>query len=206
MNQEYPIPAAIHRVEEKIRRSHFITTIGLAATVEDARAFIKDVRAEFDTANHNCWAYVIGPPGSTAHAGMSDDGEPHGTAGRPMLTVLLHSGLGDIVAVVTRFFGGVKLGKGGLVKAYSGGVQFGLETLPRVEKMPRSELEVVIGYSHITLFKRMLPEFEAEILSPTYTENVHYRLRMPTKHVERFSVRVTDLTDGQAHLQIHQSE
>ena len=60
MNQEYPIPAAIHRVEEKIRRSHFITTIGPAATVEDARTFIKDVRAEFDTANHNCWAYVIG--------------------------------------------------------------------------------------------------------------------------------------------------
>ena len=76
---------------------------------------------------------------------MSDDGEPHGTAGRPMLTVLIHSGLGDIVAVVTRFFGGVKLGKGGLVKAYSGGVQFGLENLPRVEKMPRTELEVVIG-------------------------------------------------------------
>ena len=206
MNQEYPIPAAIHRVEEKIRRSHFITTIGPAATVEDARAFIKDVRAEFDIANHNCWAYVIGPPGSTAHAGMSDDGEPHGTAGRPMLTVLLHSGLGDIVAVVTRFFGGVKLGKGGLVRAYSGGVKSGVEALPRVEKMPRSELEVVIGYSDVTLFQRMLPEFDAEILIPTFTDIVHYRLRMPTKHVEQFSVRLADLTNGQAHLVVYPSE
>ena len=206
MKQQYPVPAAIHRVDEKIRRSHFITTVGPAASVEDARAFIKDVRAEFETANHNCWAYVVGPPGSSGHAGMSDDGEPHGTAGRPMLTVLLHSELGDIVAVVTRFWGGVKLGKGGLVRAYSGGVKFALEALPRVEKMPMSELEVIIGYSEVTLFQRMLPEFEAEILTPTYTDIVHYVLRMPTKRVEQFSVRLADLTNGQGQLSVHPSE
>ena len=206
MKQQYPVPAAIHRVDEKIRRSHFITTVGPAASVEDARAFIKEVRAEFETANHNCWAYVVGPPGSSGHAGMSDDGEPHGTAGRPMLTVLLHSELGDIVAVVTRFWGGVKLGKGGLVRAYSGGVKFALEALPRVEKMPMSELEVIIGYSEVTLFQRMLPEFEAEILTPTYTDIVHYVLRMPTKRVEQFSVRLADLTNGQGQLSVHPSE
>ena len=206
MKQQYSVPAAIHRVDEKIRRSHFITTVGPAASVEDARAFIKEVRAEFETANHNCWAYVVGPPGSSGHAGMSDDGEPHGTAGRPMLTVLLHSELGDIVAVVTRFWGGVKLGKGGLVRAYSGGVKSALEALPRVEKMPMSELEVIIGYSEVTLFQRMLPEFEAEILTPTYTDIVHYVLRMPTKHVEQFSVRLADLTNGQGHLSVHPSE
>lgn len=205
MNQEYPIPAAHNRVDEKIRRSHFVTTLGPAATVEEARSFIKAVRGEFDTANHNCWAYVIGPPGSTAHAGLSDDGEPHGTAGRPMLTVLLHSGLGDIVAVVTRFWGGVKLGKGGLVKAYSGGVQLGLENLPRTVKLQRVELEVVIGYSEVTLFKRMMPDFEAEILSPTYTDHVHYRLQMPAKHVDRFKVRLADMTNGQAQVKVHES-
>ena len=85
MVQSYTIPAARHRVEEKIRRSHFITTLAPADTVEEARAFIKDMRAEFDSANHNCWAYLVGPPGSTAQVGMSADGEPHGTAGRPML-------------------------------------------------------------------------------------------------------------------------
>ena len=168
MNQEYTIPAANHRVDEKIRRSHFITTMGPAASVEDARAFIKGVRAEFDTANHNCWAYVVGPPGSTGHAGMSDDGEPHGTAGRPMLTVLLHSGIGDIVAVVTRFFGGVKLGKGGLVKAYSGGVKSALDALPRVEKMPMAEVEAVIAHRDVTLFQRMLPEFSAEVVDASF--------------------------------------
>ena len=204
MYQEYTIPAAHHRVDEKIRRSHFITTVGPAATVEDARAFIKEVRAEFDSANHNCWAYVVGPPGSTGHAGMSDDGEPHGTAGRPMLTVLLHSGIGDIVAVVTRFFGGVKLGKGGLVRAYSGGVKTALETLPCCETMQMAKVELVIGYSEVTLFQRMLPEFSAEIVDSDFAVDVSYRLKMPAKHVEQFTLRITDLTNGQAYIEVHQ--
>ena len=203
MNQEYTIPASHHRVDEKIRRSHFITTVGPAATVEDARAFIKAVRAEHDTANHNCWAYVVGPPGSTGHAGMSDDGEPHGTAGRPMLTVLLHSGIGDIVAVVTRFFGGVKLGKGGLVRAYSGGVKAALESLPRVEKMPMAVVEAVIGHREVTLFQRMLPEFSAEIVDSSFAVAASYRLNMPAKYVETFKVRLADLTNGQAQVVVH---
>ncbi len=206
MNQEYSIPAANHRVDDKIRRSHFITTVGPAATVEDARAFIKGVRAEFDSANHNCWAYVVGPPGSTGHAGMSDDGEPHGTAGRPMLTVLLHSGIGDIVAVVTRYFGGVKLGKGGLVRAYSGGVKSALDTLPRVEKMPMAEVEAVIAHRDVTLFQRMLPEFSAEVVDASFAVAASYRLKMPTKYVETFKVRLADLTNGQAHVVVHQAD
>lgn len=206
MNQEYSIPAAHHRVDEKIRRSHFITTVGPAATVEDARAFIKEVRAEFDTANHNCWAYVVGPPGSTGHAGMSDDGEPHGTAGRPMLTVLLHCGIGDIVAVVTRFFGGVKLGKGGLVRAYSGGVKTALDSLPRIEKMPMAAVEAVIGYSEVTLFQRMLPEFSAQVVESNFAVAVSYRLQMPSKHVDTFKLRLADLTNGQAQVVVHQAD
>lgn len=206
MNREYPIPAASHRVDEKIRRSHFITTVGPSASVEEARAFIKEVRAEYDTANHNCWAYVVGPPGSTGHAGMSDDGEPHGTAGRPMLTVLLHSGVGDIVAVVTRFWGGVKLGKGGLVRAYSGGVKSALASLPRIEKMPMAELEAVIGYSEVTLFQRMLPEFSAEVVDSEFAVAVSYRLQMPSKHVDTFKVRLADLTNGQAQVVVHRAD
>ncbi len=206
MNQEYSIPAAHHRVDEKIRRSHFITTVGPAGTVEDARAFIKEVRAEFDTANHNCWAYVVGPPGSTGHAGMSDDGEPHGTAGRPMLTVLLHCGIGDIVVVVTRFFGGVKLGKGGLVRAYSGGVKTALDSLPQIEKMPMAEVEAVIGYSEVTLFQRMLPEFSAQVVDSNFAVAVSYRLQMPSKHVDSFKLRLADLTNGQAQVVVYQAD
>ncbi|HEX4932653.1 MAG TPA: YigZ family protein, partial [Gemmatimonadaceae bacterium] len=102
----YPVPAERVRAELVIERSRFICTMGRAETSEAAHAFVKEVQGEFADATHNCWAFVAGAPGSTARIGMSDDGEPHGTAGRPMLTVLMHSGVGEVVAVVTRYFGG----------------------------------------------------------------------------------------------------
>jgi uncharacterized YigZ family protein len=198
----YPIPAQTHRVEEEIKRSRFITTLAHTPTVADARAFISAVSAEFTDANHNCWAYVIGPPGTTGQTGMSDDGEPHGTAGRPMLTVLLHSGIGDICAVVTRYFGGTLLGKGGLVKAYSGGVQLALQELPTIERVPKSQVEVITEYSAITPFKRLLPEYEAELLSEEYAVDAAFRLQLPTEHLPAFIEAITSLTNGQALIDI----
>ncbi|MBP7961732.1 MAG: YigZ family protein [Caldilineaceae bacterium] len=192
------MPAAQHRTEEEIRRSRFITTLAHAPTVEEARAVIATVSREFGDASHNCWAYVVGPPGSTSQVGMSDDGEPHGTAGRPMLTVLLHSGVGEIVAVVTRYFGGTLLGKGGLVKAYSGGVQYALETLPLGERVEKVTCTVVIDYASITLFQRMLPDYEVEILDEVYAADVSYRLELPAAGLDAFSEAVVSLTNGQA--------
>jgi len=115
----YAIPASRHRAEQVIDRSRFICSLASATSPDEAHAFIHEMNVEFPDASHNCWAFVLGPAGSTDRIGMTDDGEPHGTAGRPMLTVLTHSGVGDIAAVVTRYFGGTKLGTGGLVKAYS---------------------------------------------------------------------------------------
>jgi uncharacterized YigZ family protein len=202
MSERYPIPGGRHRVEEEILRSRFITTVGHAPTVDKARAFIASVSEEFSDASHNCWAYVVGPPGSTAQIGMSDDGEPHGTAGRPMLTVLLHSGVGEMVAVVTRYFGGTLLGKGGLVKAYSGGVQFALESLPLIEKVPKAELLVVIDYANVTPVQRMLPDYEASVLSEEYAIDVTYHLEIPVEHVERFTADLAELTNGQALVEL----
>ena len=98
----FAIPARSHREEEVIQRSRFITSLAHAPTAEVAQAFIARIREEFPDATHHCWAFVAGPPGNTTSIGMSDDGEPHGTAGRPMLMVLQHAGIGDISAVVTR--------------------------------------------------------------------------------------------------------
>jgi uncharacterized YigZ family protein len=194
----YPIPAAVHRTEEEIRRSRFITTIGYAPAVEEARAFIAAVSAEYADASHNCWAYVVGPPASTAQVGMSDAGEPHGTAGRPMLTTLLHSGVGDICAVVTRYFGGTLLGKGGLVRAYSGGVQSALASLPLMEKIPYVDLDVMIDYAAVTPIKRTLPDFEAETVSEDYAVDVTFHVKLPEERLEEFIAAVTSLTNGQA--------
>ena len=202
----YLIPAATHRTEEEINRSRFVTTLGYTPTVEAARAFIETVSSEFGDANHNCWAYVVGPPGSTGQIGMSDDGEPHGTAGRPMLTVLLHAGVGDICAVVTRYFGGILLGKGGLVKAYSGGVQLGLQTLPTIERVPKAELLAVIDYTNITPLKRLLPAYEAEITQEEYATDVTYQFKLPAEKLTTFMQAITELTNGQALLEVTAQE
>ena len=196
MSVRYPIPAGQQRVEEEIDRSRFITSVAYTPTVEAAREFIAARRAEFTDASHNCWAYVVGPPGSTGQVGYSDDGEPHGTAGRPMFTVLEHSGVGDITAVVTRYFGGTLLGRGGLVRAYSGGVKQALEALPLAEYRPMAELAIVVEYSVLAQIQRLLPEYEAEIVAQDYAVDVSLHLRLPETQAEPLQAALMELTNG----------
>lgn len=193
----YPVPARRTRVEETISRSRFITTADAAATPEAARAFIAEIRAEFADATHNCYAFVAGPPGATGQIGMSDDGEPGGTAGRPMLTVLLGSGVGDIAVVVTRYFGGVKLGTGGLVRAYSGGVKAVLAALPVREKIAYAQLLARGPYHWVTPVMRILSEYEAEIASQDYAADVTWRLRVPQERAADLSAALLALSNGQ---------
>ncbi len=196
--ERYRIPARRHRTEEEIKRSRFITTVARTETPEVARDFIREMKEEFADASHNCWAYVAGPPGSTAQIGMSDDSEPHGTAGRPMLTVLLHSEIGEICAVVTRYFGGTLLGKGGLVKAYSGGVKAAVESLPTMEKIPTSDLLVMIDYASVTPFQLLLPEFEATVVKEEYAVDASFTVRLPSQNIKHFKETLTNLTNGNA--------
>lgn len=198
----YYIPAQTYRTEEEILRSRFVTTVAYTPTVEAARKFIASINNEFADANHNCWAYVVGPPGSTGQVGMSDDGEPHGTAGRPMLTVLRHSQVGDICAVVTRYFGGTLLGKGGLVKAYSGGVQLALESLPTCERVPKAELTILFDYSYVTPLQRLFSRFEAELIGEQYAADVVYQISLPLEQVTLFTAAVNELTNGLAILEM----
>ena len=199
--ERYPVPASRHRVEQSIERSRFICTVQRIASPEDAHAFVKEMNGEFPDATHNCWAFVAGSPGSTNRVGMSDAGEPHGTAGRPMLTVLLHSGVGEVAAVVTRYYGGTKLGTGGLVKAYGGSVQLALETMPRTERVDFVEATVSIGYASVTTFQLSLASFEAEVLEQAYGVDVRYRIRMPRPNLAGFRRSMADATRGEAHIE-----
>jgi uncharacterized YigZ family protein len=192
----YKIPAAKYRTEEKIRQSKFIVTVAHATTEEDVKNFISAVKDEFSDATHNCWAYVAGPPGDTARVGMSDDGEPHGTAGKPILSVLLHSGIGEIVAVVTRYFGGVKLGTGGLVRAYSGSVKNALAGLSVKEKRDNIFLTVILDYSKVTAVKKMVESFNSQIVEENYEADVSFKIELPKSDEDSFSRAVTDLTGG----------
>jgi uncharacterized YigZ family protein len=189
-------------VADEIKRSRFITTIARAGSVPDAQAFIQSIRAESPDATHHCWAYAIGPPGSTAQIGMSDDGEPHGTAGRPMLNALLHSGVGDVAAVVTRYYGGTNLGTGGLVRAYGGGVQRALESMPRAERVEYVRATVTLEYGQVSAFEQQLPAYEAEVLDREFGADVRFTVRVPESGVEPFREAVNNLTRGSARIDV----
>jgi uncharacterized YigZ family protein len=196
----YLIPAARVRVQETILRSRFITTMAAAESPEQARGFVAEVRAEFPDANHHCFAYVAGRPGSTAQIGISDDGEPGGTAGRPMLAVLLGSGVGDIAAVVTRFFGGNKLGTGGLVRAYSGGVKSALAVLPVREKVPLASLQLKGAYHWISALDRLLPTHEAHVTERTFGADVAWNVTVPEERLDALVAAITELSGGEIRI------
>jgi uncharacterized YigZ family protein len=198
----YPIPAEVYRTKEEIERSRFVTTVAPAASVEDAQDVIGRVRAEFPDATHNCWAYVVGPPGSTSRVGMSDDGEPHGTAGRPMLTALLHGGVGDVAAVVTRYYGGVKLGTGGLVRAYGGCLQRALQELPRAERVDWATLHALVGYADVTVVRQLVAAHEGTLVDEEYAADVAYTVRLPAPNVEPFTAALRDATRGTATVEV----
>jgi uncharacterized YigZ family protein len=191
------MPAGRHDTELVIDRSRFRCAIAPAPSIEEAQAFIRTLQKEAPDATHHCWAYLVGPPGSTDRIGLSDDGEPHGTAGRPMFTVLQHSGVGDCVAVVTRYYGGIKLGTGGLVKAYSAAVQQTLETLPRTLKVARVQMVAHLGYGALTAVRLLLPTYEAELLAEWFTDMVTLTLRCPEEQGEPLQQALRDLTRGQ---------
>ncbi len=190
------VAAGRHRAEQSIQRSRFICTLERVRDAAEAQAFVREMDLEFADATHNCWAYVAGAPGSTNAVGMSDDGEPHGTAGRPMLTVLLHSGIGEIAAVVTRYYGGTKLGTGGLVKAYGGTVQLALESLPKVERVDYVSVSISIAYPSITAIQQAIVELGVEVVEEDYGVGVCYRLRVPRSAVDELAVIVANATRG----------
>ncbi len=168
--------------------------------MEDAHAFVARVRAEFPDATHNCWAFVVGPPGSTGRVGMSDDGEPHGTAGRPILTALLHSGVGDVAAVVTRYYGGTKLGTGGLVRAYGGGVASALATLPTVERVTWVRLRAVVDYAAVAAAQQLVAAHGGRVAAEAYGADVRYELDLPEATARAFVRALGDATRGRAQV------
>ena len=199
MSTGYPVPARRYRCEEVIKRSRFITTVSPAAELAAVHAFIDTLRAEFPDASHHCWAYRLGPPGDSARIGMSDDGEPHGSAGRPMLNVLLHSEIGNIIVVVSRYFGGTKLGTGGLVRAYSGGVKAALAALPLAEHVPMRTLRIIADYPQLGELEHWLQQHQGQIVDSDYQLQVALTLQLPvateTLFYDRFANQVDFQTD-----------
>jgi uncharacterized YigZ family protein len=197
MAYRYPIPAKTVRTETTSKRSRFIVTIGYAETVEAARAFIQQIRDEMPDATHHVYAFRVGY-GRSVKEGLSDDGEPSGTAGKPVMSVIRGADLGDIVIVVTRYFGGTKLGSGGLVRAYGGAAKAGLELLPMTEKVTTVVVEVLVPYPHYDQVKRLISGYQIHPLEEDFANHVSLTLRVPEDLLETFSVHIREFSVGNA--------
>lgn len=193
------IPTATVRAEIRAGNSRFLATAGPTPTVEAARGLIAAVRAEMPDASHHVYAYIIGH-GATTTLGMSDDGEPSGTAGRPVLSVLKGSDLGDVTLVVTRYFGGTLLGTGGLVHAYGDAAKAVLAELPHEEKVERRRLIVVADYAHYQQIVRTIASYGGSVTGETFAADVMIEVLLPLVQVELVCRSIGELTAGRAEI------
>ncbi|WP_285733147.1 YigZ family protein [Nocardiopsis sp. ATB16-24] len=186
--------------ELEIRKSRFICALARVGDEDAARAFIAERRREHWNATHNCTAYVLGDDGGVQRS--SDDGEPGGTAGVPMLEVLRHRRLTDTVAVVTRYFGGVKLGAGGLIRAYGGAVSAAVDEIGILE---RRELLVVDVFADYMLGGRLesdLRDSSLTVRDVAYADRVRIEVALPEDDLPGFEVRLAELTGGRAEFEV----
>lgn len=189
----FNVPSAKQRFELEIKRSRFITTVVPVNDKKEGLSAIESIRLEFPDANHHCWAMVAANPTNVYHQDQSDDGEPKGTAGKPMLNVLLHSNLGNIVVVVTRFFGGVKLGAGGLVRAYTQCVSAALQNLETHTQFIRHEYTITLPYSQLNSLEHWLRSTDTLVVNKAFTDHVSLTLAVPESEIELLSTKVTEL-------------
>ncbi|QKJ89113.1 IMPACT family protein [Paramixta manurensis] len=197
----YDIPAeAVSLSEETIKKSRFITLLAHTEGVEAARAFVQQVKAQHPAARHHCWAWVAGAPTDSQQLGFSDDGEPSGTAGKPMLAQLMGSHIGEITAVVVRYYGGIQLGTGGLVKAYGGGVQQGLKQLVRKQKVPMQAFTLSCDYAQLADIERLIARFDGQLLNCEFLDVVSINLALPPARIEGFTQNLSDISRGGLHL------
>ena len=187
-----------------IKKSRFLTYVKRVETEEEALDFIQEIKKMHHTATHNCSAYLIGEHDSIQKA--NDDGEPSGTAGVPMLEVLKKQGLKDTVVVVTRYFGGVKLGGGGLIRAYGSATTEGIVATGTVERKLHQLMKVTIDYTWLGKLENEARQSVYPLKEITYADDVALFMYVPTAEVKSFTDWMTELTNGQAGIMSVSSE
>ena len=181
------------------KKSRFIATVRPVKSEEEALAFLEETKKKYWDARHNCFVYSVGL--NREYTRCSDDGEPSGTAGRPMLDVILGEDIYNVAVVVTRYFGGVLLGTGGLVRAYSKAVQEGLEASRIIEKRHGIALKVTTDYTGIGKIQHIARERNIPILNSEYTDKVVLELLIPSENVEGVQKAITESTNGRARME-----
>lgn len=193
--KRYPVPAHEVRRELEVLKSRFIATLAPVFSVDEAKAFVARVKTEFPDATHHVPVYLVGY-GDSEIAHCSDAGEPAGTAGRPALAVLRGSGLGDVAVVVTRYFGGTKLGTGGLVRAYGDAVREVVDCVPRAEKILCHTVMAAFPYTYLERIRLLVGAHQGQVLDEDFAADVTLTARFAVDHLPAFQTALRELSSG----------
>ena len=195
MTKPYLIPLNEIRSEHVVVNSRFIATLAPVFNVEEARTFIARMKKEFAAATHNVPAYIIGG-GNTVTEFCSDDGEPAGTSGKPVLAVLRGSGLGDVAVVITRYFGGILLGTGGLVKAYTESTQMVVNAVERGKRVEVNIALLAIPYNLLERIRLTVARNGGEVVGEEYAGDITMTLQFPVESMDGFQRELQELSAG----------
>ncbi|MBN8655047.1 MAG: YigZ family protein [Anaerolineae bacterium] len=204
MTKPYHVPLMEIRREQTVVNSRFIATLAPAFSIDEARAFMKRIREEFTDASHNVPVYIIGG-GNTVTEYFSDDGEPSGTSGKPALTVLRGSGLGDAVLVITRYFGGTLLGTGGLVKAYTESAQLVVNAVERGQRVSVHVAMVAIPYNLLERLRLLVTKNNGKILGEEYAADITVTLQFHVETFDTFEADLRELSAGKIKVEVIES-
>jgi uncharacterized YigZ family protein len=196
----YHVPAHPVIDEQIIKKSRFITYIQRTENKDQAVSFINEIKTKHSDARHHCWAYIAGHPTATTAIACSDDGEPQGTAGKPILNVLQHRGVGEVTLVVVRYFGGVKLGAGGLVRAYSSSAHLAMEHLKTKVLVATKTLKIGFDYALEPKISHYLQEQDIKTIKSDYLERVYFHINVEEQAVAQTEQALVDITSGRVSL------
>lgn len=197
MSESYLIPAAELLFEEEIKHSRFISFLFHCQSVEELKCVLTNLKVEYPGANHYCYAFVGGSPTDSVNIGSSDDGEPSGSAGRPMLAALQGANIGEIGAVVIRYFGGTKLGVGGLVRAYSSGIKQAIPQLETQLKQIRYPGKLVCEYHQLKDVEHLFAQLDVLIEDKLFAEHIEIRFAIPKAFKQQLNLDLATMSKGQ---------
>ena len=174
----------------EIKKSEFITYAYPVTSREQAMFHVEQLREQYADARHHCWAYIIGDPDNTTSAGFDDDGEPNGTAGRPILNVLQHKSIGNVIIIVVRYFGGIKLGAGGLTRAYAGSAQAAVDEMVLRPYVPMAQVQILAEFATEAQCRYVVESLKGSIDDVNYSKQVTLTVTIAEQDIESLKERL----------------
>lgn len=173
-----------------IKKSEFIAYAYPVTSREQAMFHVEQLRVKYADARHHCWAYIIGDPNNTTSAGFDDDGEPNGTAGRPILNVLQHKSIGNVIIIVVRYFGGIKLGAGGLTRAYAGSAQAAVDEMVLLPYVPMAQVQIIAEFATEAQCRYVVEDLDGHIDDVTYSKQVTLTVTLAEADIDHLKERL----------------